>query len=111
MIAVSVFNSGVLADPDADPMFANFKHRPPTAEILEQTRRIRGVCYRHGIPLKAAAIQFPLTHPAVATVLLGCRSPQEIESNASDFAIDIPASLWADLAREGLLRPDAVPTA
>jgi D-threo-aldose 1-dehydrogenase len=111
VIAASVFNSGVLADPDADPAFVNFKYRPPAPEILDRTRRIREVCDRHGIPLKAAAIQFPLTHPAVATVLLGCRSPKEIESNASDFAIDIPAGLWADLAREGLLRPDAVPTA
>jgi D-threo-aldose 1-dehydrogenase len=104
-----VFNSGVLADPDADAMFVNFKYRPPAPEVMDRTRRIKAVCERHGVSLKAAAIQFPLTHPAVATVLLGCRSPQEIESNAADFAVDIPDALWVDLAREGLLRPDAVP--
>ncbi len=109
VIAASVFNSGILANPDADPAFVNFKYRPPTPEILDRARRIRGVCADYGVPLAAAAIQFPLTHPAVATVLLGCRSAQEIKSNAADFALDIPTALWADLASQGLLRSDALP--
>jgi D-threo-aldose 1-dehydrogenase len=108
VIAASVFNSGILADPDADPVFVNYFYRPPTPDIVERVGRIRTVCERHGVTLKAAAIQFPLTHPAVASVLLGCRSADEVESNATDFAVDIPPALWTDLADAGLIRPDAV---
>lgn len=103
VIAASVFNSGILADPDADPTFVNFKYRPPTPEILERTRRIGAVCDSYGVPLKAAAVQFPFTHPAVSTVLLGCRSPEEVRSNAADLAVEIPTTLWSDLAAEGLI--------
>jgi aryl-alcohol dehydrogenase-like predicted oxidoreductase len=110
VIAASVFNSGILADPDADLAFVNYKYRPPTPEILDKTHRIRDICASHGVPLKAAAIQFPLSHPAVGSVLLGCRSPEEVASNAADLATDIPTALWADLATAGLIRPDAVRT-
>ena len=57
----------------------------------------------HNVPLKAAAIQFPFTHPAVSTVLLGCRSAQEIASNVADLAVDTPPALWSDFASEGLI--------
>jgi D-threo-aldose 1-dehydrogenase len=109
VIAASVFNSGILADPDAGPAFVNYKYQPPAPEVLEKTRRIREVCARHGVPLRAAAVQFPLTHPAVATVLLGCRSAEEVASNAADLAVDVPDDLWRELADSGLIRPDAVP--
>jgi D-threo-aldose 1-dehydrogenase len=103
VIAASVFNSGILADPDADPAFVNFKYRPPSPEIVRRTRQIRDVCASHGVPLKAAAVQFPFTHPAVTTVLLGCRSAQEVASNGADLAFDIPSALWSDLSNEGLI--------
>lgn len=105
VIAASVFNSGVLADPDADPAFVNFKYRPAPPEVLDRTRRIRDGCLSHGVALKAAAIQFPFTHPAVATVLLGCRSAHEVASNADDLAAPIPPALWSDLAQQGLISP------
>jgi D-threo-aldose 1-dehydrogenase len=103
VIAASVFNSGILADPDADPTFVNFKYRPPAPEIVDRTRRFKNVCTSHGVPLKAAAIAFPFTHPAVKTVLLGCRSADEVVSNVTDLATEIPPSLWSDLASEGLI--------
>jgi D-threo-aldose 1-dehydrogenase len=103
VIAASVFNSGILADPDADPAFVNFRYRPPEPDLVERARRIRAVCDSHGVPLKAAAIQFPFTHPAVATVLLGCRSPAEIASNVADMEREIPAALWSDLEAEGFI--------
>jgi D-threo-aldose 1-dehydrogenase len=108
VIAAGVFNSGVLADPDADPKLANFFYRPAPHDVLERVRRIRALCEKYGVSLGAAALQFPLTHPAVASVLVGCRSPQEVEINAADFEVDIPPRLWRDLADHGLLRPDAV---
>jgi D-threo-aldose 1-dehydrogenase len=111
VIAGGVFNSGVLAVPDADAggPFANYSYRTPTPEILDRVRRIREICDDHGVPLRAAALQFPLTHPAVATVCIGCRSPEEVAGNTADLAIEIPPGLWADLADAGLLRPEAVP--
>ncbi len=103
VIAASVFSSGILADPDADPALVNFKYRPAPSEVLARTRRIKDVCASHGVPLKAAAVQFPFTHPAVSTVLLGCRSPQEVVSNVADLAVEITPSLWSDLRAEGLI--------
>jgi D-threo-aldose 1-dehydrogenase len=111
VIAGGVFNSGVLADPDGNEQFASFFYRPAPPEIVERVRRIRDVCADHRVSLRAAALQFPLTHPAVATVCVGCRSPEEVRANASDLDVDIPASLWSDLASAGVLRPDAVPSA
>lgn len=110
VIAAGVFNTGVLADPDADPKLLNYFYQPAPPEILDKVARMRAVCERHGIPLSAAALQFPFTHPSVATVLIGCRTPQEVEKNVADLAVDIPHALWQDLADAGLLRPDVVPT-
>jgi D-threo-aldose 1-dehydrogenase len=96
---------------DGNEQFANFFYRPAPPEIVERVRRIRDVCADHRVSLRADALQFPLTHPAVATVCVGCRSPEEVRANASDLDVDIPASLWSDLASAGVLRPDAVPSA
>lgn len=108
VIAGGVFNSGVLADPDGGDEFARFFYRPAPLEVTDRVRRIRDACADHGVALRAAALQFPFTHPAVATVLIGCRSPAEVEANAADLAVDIPPALWSDLAGAGLLRSDAV---
>ncbi len=104
VIAAGVFNTGVLADPDGDPRFVNFFYRPAPPEILARAAAIRSVCADHGVPLRAAALQFPFTHPAVATVCIGCRSPDEVRANAHDISVDIPPQLWSDLAEAGLVR-------
>jgi D-threo-aldose 1-dehydrogenase len=59
------------------------------------------------VPLKAAALQFPLAHPAVASVLCGVRSAEEIDEDERLFRTPIPTDLWAELKRDGLLREDA----
>jgi aryl-alcohol dehydrogenase-like predicted oxidoreductase len=107
VIAAGVFNSGVLADPDG-PHAHYFYARTP-ADVLAKVRRISDVCRGHGVSLRAAALQFPLTHPAVATVCIGCRSPQEVADNVAGLAEAVPAELWIALAEAGLLAPDAVP--
>ncbi len=61
------------------------------------------VCRRHGVPLKAAAIQFPTAHPAVASILTGARTPAELVENEELFRHPIPADLWAELRAEGLI--------
>jgi D-threo-aldose 1-dehydrogenase len=69
---------------------------------------MKAVCDRHGVPLAAAALQFPLGHPAVASVLVGVRSAAELEENVSHFTRRIPADLWLELRGEGHI-PEDVP--
>ena len=104
VIAGGVFNSGVLADPRPG---APFDYAPAPPDVVARAQRIAAVCARHDVPLRAAALQFPSFHPAVASVLTGARSPAEIEENVRDFACEIPAALWRSLRRDGLLPPDA----
>lgn len=104
VIAGGVFNSGVLIDPDQQAYY-NYAEAAPA--IVERARRIGTICTRHDIPVKAAALQFPLGHPAVVCVLTGAQTPQELEENVALFDLPIPAALWLDLKQEGLLRDDA----
>jgi D-threo-aldose 1-dehydrogenase len=101
------FNSGILADPYAAQPY--FNYAPASAEWIARARRLDMVCQRHGVPLKAAAIQFPLSHPAVAAVLSGAGALAELEENVAMFRVAIPPALWDDLRAEGLLGDD-VPT-
>src|SRR5260370_10114975 len=72
------FNSGLLADPSPA---AHYNYGPVPAAILERAMRLQAVCSRHGVPLKAAALQFPFGHPAVAAVLVGPPSPPPLEDH------------------------------
>lgn len=106
VVAAGVFNSGILATerPRADATY-DYAAAPPA--IHARATRIADVCERHGTTLPAAAVQFPLAHPAVATVCLGARSAAQVERNAALFARRVPDTAWEELKREGLLRPDA----
>ena len=106
IIAGGVYNSGILADPKPG---AHYNYRTAPTELLERAQRMRTVCARHGIPLKAAALQFPLGHPAVTTVVVGCRSRSQLEESLRMFELEIPRALWEELKAERLL-PDEVPT-
>lgn len=103
VIVGGVFNSGILADPREG---APFDYRPAAPELVDTARAMAAVCRRHGVPLTAAALQFPLGHPAVVTVLQGPVNRRELEANAGDFLVDVPEECWLDLRREGLLPPD-----
>ena len=109
VIVGGVFNSGVLADPDAGTDRATFDYGPVPTDVLARARAIREVCERHGVPLRAAALRFPFGHPAVSTVLVGARSADEVFDAVAMFSVDIPGQLWRDLGRAGLL-PEEVPT-
>ncbi|RKR91201.1 D-threo-aldose 1-dehydrogenase [Micromonospora pisi] len=106
VIAGGVYNSGLLADPKPG---ATYDYLPAPAELLDRARAIQDVCAKHGVPLRAAAIQFPLGHPAVASVVVGARSADEVTDAAEMFAHPIPGQLWRDLKDAGLL-PEEVPT-
>jgi D-threo-aldose 1-dehydrogenase len=106
VIAGGVFNSGILADPRAG---ATYAYAPAPPQILERAQRLREICGRHAVPLAAAAMQFPLGHPAVAAVVMGARSVAEVDDDVWLFRHPIPAGLWDALKNEGLLSP-AAPT-
>ena len=106
VIIGGVYNSGLLADPKPG---APYDYRPAPAALVKKARSLAAVCERHGVPLKAAAIQFPFGHPAVTTVLAGSRSVPELDENARLLEWPIPAALWAELKAEHLLDV-AVPT-
>jgi D-threo-aldose 1-dehydrogenase len=101
VLAAGVFNSGVLADPDASP---TYDYAPAPREVISRARRIAAVCARYEIPLTAAAMAFPLRHPAVKAVVVGARSRQEVAANATAFGRPIPQALWDELQAEGLLQ-------
>jgi D-threo-aldose 1-dehydrogenase len=100
VIAAGVFNSGLLADPRGR---ATFDYAPASDELLARARRIEDVCRRHSVRLAAAAMRFPLGHPAVASVIVGARSESEVRGNAAGFESRIPAALWLELRAAGLL--------
>ena len=104
------YNSGILATGAVKGAKFNYEDAP--IEIIEKVRRVEEVCARHDVPLKAAAIQFPLAHPAVASVISGYRAPTEVEENARMLSTPIPQDFWSELVYEGLLPDDApLPTA
>ncbi len=101
VIAGGPYNSGILAS-DLDDT-ANYNYRAAPPEMLDRARAIKAVCDRHGVPLKAAALQFILAHPAVAAVIPGAASVAEVEENARMIEAPIPAALWPELREAGLL--------
>lgn len=102
-----IFNSGILAT--GATARALFQYRPAPPAVMEKTRRIEAVCARHGVALKDAALQFPLAHPVVRSLVVGMTSPAEIDQNLSALREPILAAFWAELREEGLLDP-AAPT-
>ena len=95
------YNSGILATGPVEG--ATFNTRPAPPEVLDRVRHIQKVCESHGVPLPAAALQFPLGHPAVVSVIPGARSVSELEQNLAFMQWNIPTSLWSDLKAEGLI--------
>jgi D-threo-aldose 1-dehydrogenase len=91
IIAGGVFNSGVLAGGDT----FDYEAAPP--DVLARVESLRGTCARWNIPLPAAAVQFPLRHPAVVSVLVGCRTPQEVEEDVRLSQLELPPALWGEL--------------
>jgi D-threo-aldose 1-dehydrogenase len=99
------YNSGILAGDPARPSSFNYGPAPP--EWARKAVALKAACDRHGVDLRAAALQFVLAHPVVATVVPGARTVAEVEQNADLIGADIPAALWSDLKAEGLIPADA----
>lgn len=101
----SPFASGLLANPSAPGVM--YAYRPAQPEMIAKARAIETVCARHGVPLAAAALQFPMLHPAVVSVIPGAVSAAQVMQNAANMALPIPADLWQDLKMQGLVDPEA----
>ena len=94
IIAAGVFNSGILANPVKG---ATFDYVPASDELLAKALRIGEVLEGHKVSLTSAALQFPLRHPAVKSVLVGCRSAAEVATNIAEFDKTIENKVWDDL--------------
>ncbi|HWS38572.1 MAG TPA: aldo/keto reductase, partial [Actinoplanes sp.] len=103
VIVGGVFNSGILAAPVPG---ATYDYLPAASKILARAQAMERVCARYDVPLRAAALQFPLGHPAVASVLIGMRSPEEAADAVAMAGVTIPGALWRDLAAAWLLDPE-----
>ena len=99
------YNSGILARGlDAEVTF-NYELAPQ--HLVDRARRLDAICRRHNVDLKAAALQFVLAHPAVATAVPGAQSVPELEENLEMVAQEIPEDVWAEMKAEGLIPADA----
>ncbi|MGB3375712.1 MAG: aldo/keto reductase [Microbacterium sp.] len=101
IVAASVFNSGLLAS-DTPRRDGRYEYGQLPDELWDRLARIAEVCRDHGVPLPAAAIQFPLQAEAVRSVVVGGSRPAQLRQNAEYAALEIPAELWRNLAEEGL---------
>ncbi len=95
------YNSGILATgPVAG---AYYDYEPASAEILDRTACLQKICESHGVSLAAAALQFPLRHPAILSVIPGSQTSDQVARNVSTFAKVAPEALWEELAAKELI--------
>jgi D-threo-aldose 1-dehydrogenase len=99
------FASGILATGSRPG--ARYFYRPAPEEIQAKVRRIEAVCEHHGVRLPAAALQFPLAHPAVVAIIPGAARPSEVTANIASLLTPIPAAFWAELKAVGLIDAEA----
>jgi D-threo-aldose 1-dehydrogenase len=106
IVAASVMNSGLLANPGPD---SKFDYAPASQALIDRALAIKAVCEGHGVPLRAAALQFVFGHPLVVSVVAGVRSIAHVDDAVDNLRWPIPDAMWDDLRAEGLL-PGEVPT-
>lgn len=100
------YNSGILAGAEV-PSAAHYNYAPAPSAVLERARRLHAICTAHGVPLGAAALQFVLAHPLVASVIPGLASAAEVNETAARASVPIPPALWEALRAEKLIHPEA----
>lgn len=99
------FASGILVTGSSGPAHYAYGKAPP--EVQARVRGMEAVCAAHKVALPAAALQFVLAHPAVASVIPGGARPEEVTQNVASLAAPIPAGFWSDLKSQGLIHPEA----
>lgn len=101
VMVAAPFNTGILATGAVPGARLDYAPAPP--EVLARVAAIEAVCRHHGVSLPAAALQFPLAHPAVASVVAGHQATSELDANLALLAEPIPAAFWAELKVTRLL--------
>jgi D-threo-aldose 1-dehydrogenase len=104
IIAGGVFNSGLLIAPGEGSMY---DYAPASGQIIAKAKALEAVCREFDVPLRAAALQFAAAHPAVTSVVVGARSPEEVDDAFDMAALAIPAELWTELKHRGMVHDDA----
>jgi D-threo-aldose 1-dehydrogenase len=97
VLAAGLFNSGLLADPDAADAYYNYGRAPAT--VVDTARRMQQTCLDHGVSLRAAALQFPLRHPAVTAAVLGATTAAQVRDCCQQLREPVPEELWSVLER------------
>jgi D-threo-aldose 1-dehydrogenase len=99
------FNSGILATGSVDG--ARYNYGPAPGHIIERVRKIEAVCRDFSVPIQAAAMLFVVAHPAIASLIVGARSAEQLRQSVGWFDQPIPSAFWTELKAKGLLREDA----
>jgi D-threo-aldose 1-dehydrogenase len=101
VVVGGVFNSGITATGPVKG--AKYNYADATPQVLAKVETIQAICKKHDTPMAAAALQFPLAHPIVASVIPGAIAPEQVRQNVEYFRRPVPADLWSDLKREGMV--------
>lgn len=101
VVAAAVFNGGLLAATPTEQ--STFDYRAVPDDVLERARRIEAICTSYGVPLPAAALQFPLQDGVVRSVVAGGVAPEQVRQNVAHMSAPVPAALWERLVTEGLV--------
>lgn len=109
IILGGAYNSGILASGTRGASIAPYNYAPPPPDIIARVQKLEAVCDRFDVPLAAAALQFPLAHPAVDYVIPGLGDAARVRQTVDLFETPIPADFWQSLRDEGLI-DDAAPT-
>ena len=99
------YNSGILARDLSQPV--TFDYEQASDDLVSTARKLTEICVPHGVDLKAAALQFVLAHPAIATAVPGAQSIAELEQNIAMVQQEIPAAMWSDMRTAGLIPANA----
>ena len=105
IILGGVFASGILATGAVDGALYRYVQAEP--KIMEKVRKMTAICAAHGVELSAAALQFPMHHPAVVSVIPGANHPDQVIANYNHVQTPIPDDLWRELKHEKCLLRDA----
>lgn len=102
VVVAGVYNSGLLSQP-RPAANATYNYEAAPGDVVARAHRIADVCERHDVTLPAAAIAFPLRHPAVVSVVVGCRNGEQVRDAVERYTSEIPDGLWAELTDAGLI--------
>ena len=107
IIIGGAYNSGILATGTKSGKPLHYNYEPAPKAIVERVEQIEKVCDAYQVPLPSAALQFPLAHPSVASLIPGMSNPKRIAHTMELIEFDIPQEFWHTLQQKELLQSDA----